>query len=122
MARLLLGGGAEPNRYEHFGDTPLLVATKRSDKDMVELLLGAGAGPNLHGCCGDTPLFWAATRGWLDVVQLLLDAGADPRLAHKDIVYKDLVELLIDRAVQQDQLRCDHLVWYTDPYLYTDGT
>ena len=114
MAGLLLSGGADPNKYEHFGDTPLLVATKRSDKDMVKLLLSARAEPNLHGCCGDTPLFWAATRGHMDVVQLLLDAGADPHLAHQDIVYKDLVELIIDRAVQQDLLQRGQFIWYTD--------
>jgi ankyrin repeat protein len=58
------------------GDTPLLLAARGSDGEMVELLLSRGADPNASHYSGVTPLHVAAERGDTDVARMLLDAGA----------------------------------------------
>ena len=71
---LLLVAGADPNRINKAGQTPLFVATE------IQLLLAAGADPNWSDNCGNTPLHLAVDRDDVRVELLyqLLDAGADP--------------------------------------------
>jgi ankyrin repeat protein len=74
--RLLLEGGADPNRSSPGGSTALMWAT--GEVALTRLLLDHGAAPNLRAEQGQTALGVAAGRaGSIDVVRLLLDRGAD---------------------------------------------
>ena len=71
---VLLGGKANPNQRNRFGDTPLLLASLKGDLDSVRTLVAAGADINPRGW---TPLIYAATGGHDDVLTFLLQRGAD---------------------------------------------
>jgi len=74
--RAALAAGADPNRSERFGITPLMVAAIRGDAASAELLLGAGAYPGRTDEYGRTALVLAAQYGSADVVARLVEAGA----------------------------------------------
>ncbi len=62
--------------------TPLVAASARGDRPMVELLLARGARPDGPGghYSNESALWTAALHGHADIVELLLAAGADPNL------------------------------------------
>lgn len=84
VVRLLLAFGADPNKVNSKGNTPLWFAAQSparpaSDRIAVmDLLLEAGA--DLHKRCedGTTALHFAAWRGPVEVVEYLLSRGARP--------------------------------------------
>jgi ankyrin repeat protein len=84
VVKLLLDHGADPNKVNSKGNTPLWFAAQSparpaSDRVAVmELLLGAGA--DIHKRCedGTTALHFAAWRGPVEVVEYLLSRGARP--------------------------------------------
>ena len=91
------------------GASPLILASERGHKDVVQLLLTSGADPNLADEDGFTPLIDAVDDGHFEVAKLLLDYGADPNLANKidgyvPLMYAslsgfmDIVKLLLDRG------------------------
>lgn len=67
---------SDPSGRDFFGNTPLILATKNSDKAMVAMLLYRGANPNGTDQDDRTPLSWAAESGNLDIACLLLQHGA----------------------------------------------
>ena len=76
-ARALIDAGADVN-YGLRGDgTPLIVATRRNDRDMMELLLEKGADPDGYVPGDGTALVAAARRGRVDAVRFLIERGAD---------------------------------------------
>ncbi|KAF4090779.1 hypothetical protein AMELA_G00056350 [Ameiurus melas] len=76
-AELLLLNGAEINRANRFGRTPVQVMMMGSER-MASLLLLHGANPNVVDVStGAMPLHDAAREGFLLTVQLLVRAGAD---------------------------------------------
>jgi uncharacterized protein YecT (DUF1311 family) len=86
----LLSIGANPNRANAFGKTPLMVAAHMNRPDAIEVLLRAGAdvksvtGVFSDGCRASpdrtsrTALMYGAENAGPAVLKLLLDAGADP--------------------------------------------
>ncbi|XP_053358778.1 cyclin-dependent kinase inhibitor 2A [Clarias gariepinus] len=77
LARLLLRNGADVNRANRFGRTPVQVMMMGSES-MASLLLSQGANPNMaDASTGSTPLHDAAREGFLRTVELLVRAGAD---------------------------------------------
>lgn len=82
----LLRRGANPNRKDSGGDTPLVWAVGRSQAgvahdarlETVRALIMAGADPNLKSGAqsGWTPLIWAAELGEPEMVKALLASGA----------------------------------------------
>ena len=106
--KLLLNAGAEPDKVDGFGRTPLDRAAYWGHKDVVHQLFYAGADPNKANMFGETPLEQAARVGKPDVVKLLLDAGADPNRANNDertplywasmYGHKEVVEMLLNRG------------------------
>ena len=73
----LIAGGADVNRQDRHGTTPLHVAAKFGNRKLTELLLAAGANVNLQNNCEETALHNAAQSNEEDVIQLLLDANAE---------------------------------------------
>lgn len=94
MARLLVEHGADPN-HKPGRETPVSVAARTAQKDILELLLAKGGDPNRADSLGLTALHWAVhwsrktsdqpTRpGYVDVVKVMLAGGADAAAASKD--------------------------------------
>jgi ankyrin repeat protein len=74
----LLKSGADVNKADRNGCTPLMYAIDRNHATVARSLLRAGADVNRVNRYGETPLMQAATVGRPDMISLLLDAGADP--------------------------------------------
>ena len=70
--KLLLNAGADPNKGNLYGKTPL------------HLLLEAGASPNITYNAGPSPHYVFASVGCLQLLQIHLDAGADPNLSDRE--------------------------------------
>lgn len=79
---ILLKAGADPNKPDTKGQTPLHFAAEHKAADAIKALLAAGAKVNAQNKEGETPLFCAVEEGaGLDIVKILLAAGADPNIA-----------------------------------------
>ena len=78
----LLKAGANPNKPDADGSTPLHFAAEHKAAEAVKVLLAAGGKVNAQNKKGETPLFCAVEEGaGLDIVKILLAAGADPNIA-----------------------------------------
>lgn len=72
----LLQQGADPNKPDQFGRTPLTEAIGHGRADVVKLLLDHGASADLANRAGDTPLTLATEAGNTEAVRLLIKAKA----------------------------------------------
>lgn len=59
------------------GDTPLLVASKNNNGDLVSLLLAHGASVNFRNVSGKTALFISCEYGYTKLIDILLSEQAD---------------------------------------------
>jgi ankyrin repeat protein len=81
LSEFLFARGANPNRPDWLGITPLHEFATRGDVEKAALFLDHGA--NLHAADEDicsTPLAWAAKFGKSAMVEFLLHRGAKPNL------------------------------------------
>ena len=85
IVQLLIDSGADINKTDIFGKTPLYHAvdngifnTDRDEKVVLQMLLGANINPFMTDSDGNTE--WAVRVGRKDVVQLLLQRGANPNI------------------------------------------
>lgn len=81
--KALLRAGADPERGDSDGTTPLYLASVQGAAEVARLLLEAGASPDTEsrGVGSDgTPLCAAACWGHTETVRELLAHGADPNL------------------------------------------
>jgi ankyrin repeat protein len=62
------------------GLTPLCLAAKLGDLDMVRVLVSAGAAINAPAKNGQTPLMCASMKGGVNMIAALCRLGADPRI------------------------------------------
>ena len=79
--RQLLDQGADPNRKNATGYTPLQLAARSGRSASVEALLDAGAELDVRDSHGNTPLgmsMFSTTGDAVATVGLLLERGADP--------------------------------------------
>ena len=78
----LLAAGADPNRADDDGLTPLHFAAQSGSVEAAQLLLDAGAEPNAVNRHGNSSLFVAVfnSRGEGELIRLLRDRGANPNL------------------------------------------
>ncbi|KAL9099788.1 MAG: hypothetical protein Q9163_004761 [Psora crenata] len=74
--QLLLAKGADPNKVNGIGQTPIFVAC--SHPDMLRILLSYGADPFYVTDHGMTALTFAARSGNVNAITQLLDQGMDP--------------------------------------------
>ena len=75
--RVLLEAGADKDKADEMGRTPLHLAAEKNTPDCLRLLLDAGAETDKADQDGSVALHWAASRGHVDCLRLLLEAGAD---------------------------------------------
>ncbi|WP_342378558.1 ankyrin repeat domain-containing protein [Myxococcus stipitatus] len=85
----LLRAGADPNKPNLGGWTPLHLAAHHGDEKLVQVLLEGGADPKTGRANGYYPIDTASTHGHSKVVKQLLEAGSptveqvtDQRLLH----------------------------------------
>ena len=80
----LIAAGADVNRAQPDGTTPLQWATYRVDRELVDRLLKRGAKANVTNRYGASPLHEAVRVADVELVGLLLEAGADANAANAD--------------------------------------
>ncbi|KAI1722541.1 ankyrin repeats (3 copies) domain-containing protein [Ditylenchus destructor] len=71
-AQMLLKSGAQPNVKQSDGQTPLHIASRSGNVDMIRLMLSEGADPQIKANNGETPLHVAAKNCHFGVVELIL--------------------------------------------------
>jgi uncharacterized protein len=77
-AQLLIKHGAALNPVEEeYQSTPLGMAARWGQTEMVEFLLKQGADPTKSGAPWSTPLAWAEKKGYLTIENMLREAGAE---------------------------------------------
>ena len=77
MVRMFLEFGADVNAIdEDDRSTPLGIAAREGNAELVGLLLDNGADPNAAGADWATPLAWAERRGHQDIARSLRSRGA----------------------------------------------
>lgn len=81
-AKNLIANGYSLNIFDESGLTPLHIAAKNNNIEMMILLLKAGADVNAHDTekIGNTPLREVAGNCSYEVAKVLIDAGADPTI------------------------------------------
>ncbi|WP_372411449.1 ankyrin repeat domain-containing protein [Streptomyces luteireticuli] len=82
-AKAALRAGADPERADTYGTTPLYLASVNGAAGIVRFLLAAGASPDAESSglgSEGTPLCAAACWGHAPAVRELLAHGADPNL------------------------------------------
>jgi ankyrin repeat protein len=77
MVRRLLQAGANPNAALLAGETPVMVASRSGNADIVAQLIAKGANVNARAARGQTALMWAVSQRHPEVVKVLLAHGAD---------------------------------------------
>ena len=106
MVRLLVARGADVNKVDFTGYSPLQAAIRCSD--IVEVLLAAGADPNAYFTDGSTALLkvlLSSSDQANGILLLLLQHGADPNLAHADTGNTALMAAALTVSIYQiDQL------------------
>ena len=80
MIELLVDSGADPNVRDAYGISPLYLATRFADTEIVMVLLEVGANPNIRDSFGNSPLHWAVNFSTTETVRVLIQAGALPNV------------------------------------------
>ena len=76
-AALLIRYGADLNLTDDaYQSTPLGLAARWGQTEMVEYLLTKGADPNKANASWATPVAWARTKGHVEIEKMLVKAGA----------------------------------------------
>jgi uncharacterized protein len=83
-ALAMLDAGADVNRAQPDGSTPLHWAAYRVDQELVQRLLKKGARANVVNRYGASPLAEAVRVASVPLVGMLLEAGADANVANED--------------------------------------
>ena len=77
IVQILLQHGANVNRTDLQGKTPLFVAVSHDERDIAKLLLQQGVKVDARNKQEGTPLFFAALNGRKEIAELLLRWGAN---------------------------------------------
>ena len=109
-ARLLVSKGADVNRCDAKGDSPLLAAIEEESSQLVTLLLEAGADPNTANNKHESALYIACRQEHFEIASMLTDSGADtnpescsPLMEACKHNYIDIVELLLENGADCNQ-------------------
>ncbi|KAJ0105934.1 hypothetical protein Patl1_19539 [Pistacia atlantica] len=72
----LIGAGADPNKTDYDGRSPLHIAASKGNEDMTVFLIEKGVDVNVSDKSGNTPLLEAVKNGHDQIASLLSNAGA----------------------------------------------
>lgn len=104
LVKELIDNGADVNKPDQTGMTPLIYAVKRFRTEALQEILGAGADVNKKTTL-KSPLFYAVKAGYVQGVKLLLNAGArinDEILnlvqnSDKEVINQEIYKILQDK-------------------------
>jgi len=109
-AKLLVSTGANINRSDSLGNSPLIAACEHGYDDVARLLIERGADIEWRGQNGATPLLIATKEDNYDLVSLLLASRADVSKSDDDGLtalhissasgFKKIVKLLLDNRAK----------------------
>jgi len=74
----LIAAGADPGAADHYGSTPLHVATRYGHDTVATALLDEGVDVNSANRFGSLPLHEAVFASRLSLINLLMASGAEP--------------------------------------------
>ena len=104
--RALIDSGADVNKANDQGETPLLVAASNGHEVIVRALIDSWVDVNKTPNDSKTPLRFAASNGHDAVARMLIDSGADARDGAVPDVFPDLD---VDEADAPPTSRRQHL-------------
>lgn len=73
LVQKLLRLGANPNRYDQDGKTPLHHASIKGHTEVAKILLESGADPNAKDHLDYTPLHFASQYGHPEIINLFIE-------------------------------------------------
>ncbi|MCK4738471.1 MAG: ankyrin repeat domain-containing protein [Deltaproteobacteria bacterium] len=80
----LLDGGADINKKDSRGNTPLSYVSMQDNTSAATVLIKRGADVNIGNNTNMTPLMWATFKSNIDLTRLLIENGADVNAADKN--------------------------------------
>ncbi|TVL63531.1 ankyrin repeat domain-containing protein [Brachyspira hyodysenteriae] len=87
IAKILLDNNADINKKGRDGYTPLMMAVRRDNINLVEFFIENNADLNMYDPEGNTALIVAAQNHKYDIFELLLKNGADPSINNEDLEF-----------------------------------
>ena len=87
IAKILLDNNADINKKGRDGYTPLMMAVRRDNINLVEFFIENNADLNMYDPEGNTALIVAAQNHKDDIFELLLKNGADPSINNEDLEF-----------------------------------
>jgi len=81
----LVEHGADVNKKDKYGETPIYNACHRNNKNIIKYLVENGTNLNEENEEGETVLFRVCRRGNKDIVEYLVEHGADIGKEYKEI-------------------------------------
>jgi len=77
IMRLLIAAGADVNKANKYGKSPLHIAMNKSNAEIIKMLIDAGADINKADKYGKSPLDLAISRNYPEIIKMLIDAGVN---------------------------------------------
>ena len=105
--KLVLSYGADPNRLNNNGESPLFWAVRMNCFQVTLTLLEYGADVHCLDNSGSTALHYACCHAVPEVIPLLLSFGCDPNV--RDVDGKTALES-IEREMDEDYFACTVLI------------
>ena len=110
MVQQMVTAGADVNKKNSSGYTPLNTAAKQGHNQLCEYFMNKGADLNIADKNGLTPLYFICQAGYNDLVKKMLDHGADVNSAGclqvaLDNYNNDVAETLIELGCDVNKVR-----------------